>query len=61
MSKRPHPTDELTFARLQELLKFGCETQSHDFKVTLDLTIDRDRVEFAKDVLAFANAGGGHS
>jgi hypothetical protein len=51
---------ELSLERLMGLLDSPCETPTLDFKETLDLTQGRDRVEFAKDVLAMANSGGGH-
>lgn len=50
---------ELSLSRIKTLLEHPCETASLDFKETLDLTQGRDRVEFAKDVLAMANSGGG--
>jgi len=50
---------ELSLSRIKTLLESPCETASLDFKETLDLAHDRDRVEFAKDVLAMANTGGG--
>jgi hypothetical protein len=57
---RPNVLDELTLERLQTLLALPSEESCLDFKQALDLGTDRGRVEFAKDVLAFANSGGGH-
>ena len=52
-------TAELSLNRILNLIESPCETASLDFKETVDITQCRDRVEFAKDVLAMANSGGG--
>jgi hypothetical protein len=52
--------DPISLERLQSLLDSPTESAALDFKETLDLSHARDRVEFAKDVLAMANTGGGH-
>ena len=51
---------ELSLECLMRLIESPSETASLDFKETLDVNQSRDRVEFAKDVLAMANSGGGH-
>jgi hypothetical protein len=50
---------ELSLNHLVGLLDSPCEMANLDFKETLDVAQCRDRVEFAKDVLAMANSGGG--
>jgi hypothetical protein len=57
---RPFMADQLSLKRLLTLLESPSESAALDFKETLDLNHPRDRVEFAKDVLAMANTGGGH-
>lgn len=52
--------DPISLERLLNLLDSPAESAALDFKETLDLTHAQDRVEFAKDVLAMANTGGGH-
>lgn len=41
------------------LIHLGLETQSHDYKETVDLKSKRGRASLAKDVISMANWGGG--
>jgi CheY-like chemotaxis protein len=41
------------------LIRLGVETQTLDYKETVDLTSKRGRASLAKDVMAMANFGGG--
>ncbi|HXK19376.1 MAG TPA: ATP-binding protein [Polyangiaceae bacterium] len=52
--------DEISCARLQLLLDVRGEGDQWDFKRELDLKTSRGKAELARDVLAFANTGGGH-
>lgn len=45
---------------LIEALSERCETNFLDFKATIDLNTTRDKVEIARDIIAFANTDGGH-
>jgi hypothetical protein len=45
---------------LLRLLGAPCESEVLDFERELNLSTRRGVIEFAKDVLAFANSGGGH-
>jgi hypothetical protein len=55
------PDEQISMAVLRRLLGIRGESDSLDFKLTLDLGSDRDRVELARDVLAFSNTeSGGH-
>jgi len=66
---KPWQTEELIAAitrllRLRadpaiQLVHLGLETQSHDYKETVDLTYKSGRASLAKDVMAMANWGGG--
>jgi DNA-binding response OmpR family regulator len=66
---KPWQTEELSAAisrllRLRtdpaiQLIHLGFETQSHDYKETVDLTSMSARASLAKDVIAMANWGGG--
>ena len=42
------------------LLNLGCEAPDLDYKSDIDLKSKEGRASFAKDVIAFANNGGGH-
>ena len=53
-------SDQITLSLLRKLLESPTESATLDFKEILDLSRSRDRVEFAKDVLAMANTAGGH-
>lgn len=44
---------------LLHLLEVRGESDSHDFKLTIDLKSKRHKAELAKDILAFANTEGG--
>jgi len=55
-----NPIVELTHDRLLALLQSPCEAPALDFKERVDLTKTAGWVELAKDVLGFANSGGGH-
>jgi hypothetical protein len=57
---RPNVLHELSVERLRTLLLVPTEESTIDFKEALSLSTTRGAVEFAKDVLAFANSGGGH-
>jgi CheY-like chemotaxis protein len=66
---KPFQTEELIIAitrllRLRvdpavQLVHLGIETQSHDYKETVDLVSKSGRASLAKDVMAMANWGGG--
>jgi len=66
---KPWQTEELIAAiarllRLRadpaiQLVHLGIETQSHDYKETVDLASKSGRASLAKDVMAMANWGGG--
>lgn len=68
--EKPYTTETLIDAvdRLLEiprdietaLIRLGMETQSLDYKEALPLDSSAQRAAFAKDVIAFANFGGGH-
>jgi hypothetical protein len=45
---------------LKKLLKENKETITLEFKREITLSNDKDRMEFAKDISAFANSDGGH-
>lgn len=45
---------------LRSRLAVNGEADNLDFKQTIDLGNKRDKVEITRDVLAFANSGGGH-
>jgi len=45
---------------LEDLLKQTAETTTLDFKREIELSSDKDKNEFAKDVSAFANTRGGY-
>jgi hypothetical protein len=57
---RKNVLHELSQARLRALLLVPTEESTIDFKEALSLFTSRGAIEFAKDVLAFANSGGGH-
>ena len=57
---RKNVLDELSLERLRTLLLVPTEDSSIDFKELVSLSTTRGALEFAKDVLAFANSGGGH-
>src|ERR1700682_1359621 len=52
--------DLVSSGQLLRLLDAPCESEVLDFKRQLNLGTKRGELEFAKDVLAFANSGGGH-
>jgi predicted HTH transcriptional regulator len=49
------PTDE----KLKILLERSTEAADHDFKSTFDVNAPGDWLEIIKDIVAFANSGGG--
>jgi len=57
---RKNVFDELSLERLRTLLLVPTEDSSVDFKEFVSLSTPRGAIEVAKDVLAFANSGGGH-
>lgn len=55
-----NPIEQVSRAKLEQLLQYRFETQNLDYKASVDLSTTRGKVELAKDVLAMANSGGGH-
>jgi predicted HTH transcriptional regulator len=51
---------DLSSDALMTLLSFRAECEWLDFKAALDLTHDKQLCDFAKDVLAMRNTGGGY-